>query len=88
MSEDDGEMRHRRLDELLTEIRVLLPGVQVLFAFLLSLPFLSSFRSVTGAQGVVYYATFLATMIAMVLLIVPPAYHRQAFRQRKKVQIV
>ena len=56
--------------------------------FLLSLPFLSSFRSVTGAQRVVYYATFLATMIAMVLLIVPPAYHRQAFRQRQKVQIV
>ena len=88
MAEDDSEMRHRRLDELLTEIRVLLPGVQVLFAFLLSLPFLNSFHSITGPQRIVYYVTFLSTMIAMVLLIVPPAFHRQAFRQRQKVLVV
>ena len=88
MSEDAQERHHRQLDELLTEVRVVLPGVQVLFAFLLSLPFLASFHSVTAAQRIIYFVSFLATTVAMALLIVPPAFHRMRFEQHQKANII
>jgi hypothetical protein len=88
VSEDAQERHHRQLDELLTEIRVVLPGVQVLFAFLLSLPFLASFHSVTAAQRIIYFISFLATTVAMALLIVPPAFHRMRFEQHQKANII
>jgi len=88
VTEDRQARHHRQLDELLTEIRVVLPGVQVLFAFLLSLPFLASFRTVTAAERVVYFVAFLATTGSMALLIVPPAYHRVRFQQHRKAGII
>lgn len=88
MTEDRREKHRRQLDELLAEIRVVLPGVQVLFAFLLTVPFMSSFHGVTAAQRIVYFVSFLATTAAMALLIVTPAYHRVRFQQRQKANIV
>ena len=88
MSESRDDRHHRQLDELLTEIRVVLPGVQVMFAFLLSLPFLTSFHSVTQAQRIVYFIAFMATTVSMALLIVTPAYHRVRFQEHYKARII
>jgi len=88
MSEESDDTRHRQLDELLTEIRVVLPGVQVLFAFLLSLPFLNAAQHVTSAQRVAYFISFFSTTLAIALLITPSAYHRMRFHQRQKEQII
>jgi len=88
MSESRDDRHHRQLDELLTEIRVVLPGVQVLFAFLLSLPFLSAAAHITTAQRVAYFISFFSTTLAIALLITPSAYHRMRFQQRHKEQII
>jgi uncharacterized protein DUF6328 len=78
---EDGKARvDRELIELLNELRVALPGVQVLFAFLLTLPFTQRFAEITTAQRDVYFASFLAAAAASALLIAPSAYHRLHFR--------
>jgi len=74
----------RELIELLTELRVVLPGVQVLFAFLLVVPFSARFGQVTGAQKTAYMVGLLATLLATILLIAPSAYHRLRWRERNK----
>lgn len=78
MSNDESneEQTRRRLDELLSELRVALPGVTVLFAFLLTLPFTSPFAELTNAQDAAYYTGLLAAAIAAVLFIAPSAIHR------------
>ena len=86
--ETEKERLDRNLIELLNELRVALPGVQVLFAFLLTVPFTQRFASLTPIQEKVYYATLLATAAATVLLIAPSAHHRINFRQREKAYIV
>ena len=68
------------LIELLNELRVALPGVQVLFAFLLAVPFSQRFSQVTDLQKDAYFVTLLATMAGTVLLIAPSAYHRLRWR--------
>ena len=88
MSEDQKERLNRELIELLNELRVALPGVQVLFAFLLTVPFTQQFSRVTDLQRNVYFATFLATAIATVLLIAPSSYHRLRWRQHDKEQML
>ena len=89
---DRDESEHERLDrnllELLNELRVALPGVQVLFAFLLTVPFTQRFTHLTKTQEDVYYAALLATAVAAVLLIAPSAHHRINFRQQDKAYIV
>ncbi len=81
----DNESKEERLDreliEFLNELRVALPGVQVLFAFLLGVPFTQRFAEVTTLQRNVYFATFLFTAAATALLIAPSAYHRMLWRQ-------
>src|SRR6266542_3632986 len=67
--EGEKERRDRELIELLNELRVVLPGVQVLFAFLLTVPFSNGYSIMTDLQRDVYFVTFLATTIATVLLI-------------------
>jgi len=67
---------------------VALPGVQVLFAFLLILPFQSRFGEVTDFQEKAYYVTLLCTALASVLLIAPSARHRERFRQDDKYWVV
>ncbi|HVM17241.1 MAG TPA: DUF6328 family protein [Gaiellaceae bacterium] len=78
----------RELIELLNELRVALPGVQVLFAFLLTVPFTGGFQRVTDLQRDAYMVALVATAIGSALLIAPTAYHRIRFRDRDKEQLL
>jgi hypothetical protein len=86
--ESEKERLDRNLLELLNELRVALPGVQVLFAFLLTVPFTQRFATLTDGQEKVYYVTLLLTTASTILLIAPSAHHRINFRQREKAYIV
>jgi hypothetical protein len=86
--ETNAERVDRNLTELLSELRVALPGVQVLFAFLLVVPFNQRFQSTTLFQRVLYFVTLLLTAAAAVLLIAPSFHHRLLFRQQQKERIV
>ncbi len=84
-----AESKHdRELIELLNELRVALPGVQVLFAFLLIVPFSQGFPQVTSVQKTVYFAAFLCTAVATVFFIGPSAYHRLRWRARDKEHLL
>lgn len=87
-NESHDERLNRELIELLNELRVVLPGVQVLFAFLLTVPFTNRFQRITNTQELVFFGTFLLTMIATGLLIAPSAYHRLRWRRHDKEQIL
>jgi hypothetical protein len=76
---EEKERLNRKLIELLNELRVALPGVQVLFAFLLILPFNTGFERTTGAQRAIYAAALICASAASALLIGPAAYHRHRF---------
>jgi hypothetical protein len=78
----------RNLAELMQEVRVVQTGVQVLFAFLLTVPFSAGFRQVTDFQTYVYFATLLVTALAAVLLIAPTSWHRLLFRRGDKEHLV
>jgi hypothetical protein len=78
----------RELTELLNELRVALPGVQVLFAFLLILPFQQKFSTVSDLDRTVYLAALLASMTAGALLIAPSVYHRLNFRRPDKERVL
>jgi hypothetical protein len=86
--ESEGERLDRNLGELLQELRVALPGVQVLFAFLLAVPFQQNFTKITPFQEKVYFATLLLTALSAVLLISPSAYHRMTFRMQQKNHLI
>jgi hypothetical protein len=83
-----GETRKERVDrellELLNELRVALPGVQILFAFLLIVPFQQTMAQTTDFQRDVYSITLVAVAVATGLLIAPAAQHRVLFRQHDK----
>ena len=74
----------RELMELLNELRVTLPGIQVMFAFLLVVPFSNGFVKVTELQKNVYFMSFLATAAATAFLIAPSTYHRLRWREGDK----
>jgi hypothetical protein len=74
----------RELTELLGELRVALPGVQMLFAFLLTVPFYARFETLTRTSRNVFFATFAFTTIAAVFMIAPSPNHRLAFRSHEK----
>jgi predicted neutral ceramidase superfamily lipid hydrolase len=82
--ETHKERVDRELIELLNELRVALPGVQVLFAFLLAVPFSERFGSTTDLQRDTYMVALLSTLAGSVFLIAPSAYHRIRFRDRDK----
>ena len=84
VAEDEKERLDRELIELLNELRVALPGVQVLFAFLLIVPFSQRYAQVTELQKEVYFASFLCAAVSTVLLIAPSAIHRIEWRQKDK----
>jgi hypothetical protein len=86
--ETEQERLDRQLDQLLNELRVAMPGVQVLFAFLLAVPFQQRFVEVTDFQKNVYFVTLLASAAASALFIAPTAYHRLMFRARDKPRLV
>jgi len=79
--EDRQERTAREMIELLQELRIVIPGVQVLFAFLLTVPFNQRFTELTPVQRDVFFATLLCTAAATALLIAPSAHHRLLFRQ-------
>jgi hypothetical protein len=87
-AESKDERLDRELIELLNELRVALPGVQVLFAFLLGVPFTQRFAQVTDLQKDVYFVTFLCAAVATALLIAPSAYHRLEWRQGDKEHLL
>ena len=87
-NETPAERVDRNFNELLGELRIALPGVQVLFAFLLAVPFAQRFSQLTGFQRGLYFAVLLLTALASALLIAPTAYHRIQFRQGRKLEIL
>jgi ABC-type uncharacterized transport system YnjBCD permease subunit len=90
--EHDDESRRERVNreliELLNELRVALPGVQVLFAFLLAVPFSNGYSRITEFQKNVFFVTLAATAVSTACFIVPTAYHRLNFRNREKERIL
>ncbi len=86
--ETQKERTSRELIELLNELRVALPGVQVLFAFLLAVPFSNGFATATNAQKGMFFATLALTTIASILLIAPSSYHRINFRAQDKERLL
>jgi uncharacterized protein involved in cysteine biosynthesis len=86
--ETEDERVDRNLQEMLGELRVALPGVQVLFAFLLVVPFNQRFADVTSFQQTVYFVTLLFTAASAICLIAPSAHHRLEFRRQNKAAIV
>jgi predicted neutral ceramidase superfamily lipid hydrolase len=86
--ESESERVDRNLQEMLGELRVALPGVQVLFAFLLVVPFNQRFGQVTDYQRTLYLVTLLVTTASTVCLIAPTAHHRLEFRRQDKDLIV
>src|SRR3954468_8871569 len=87
-SESEKERLDRNLGELLQELRVALPGVQVLFAFLLVVPFNQRFPDISNFQRTLYFITLLLATAATACLIAPTAHHRIEFRAEDKKRIV
>jgi predicted membrane channel-forming protein YqfA (hemolysin III family) len=86
--ESEDERLNRELIEFLNELRVVLPGVQVLFAFLLTVPFTNQFSRITNGQRQVFFFTFLCTTAATAFLIAPSAYHRLRWREYDKERML
>src|SRR5829696_1675241 len=87
--EESQEQRfNRELIELLNELRVALPGVQVLFAFLLIVPFSNGFPKLSTFDREIYFVAFIATAVSTVLLIAPSSYHRLRWRQHDKERML
>jgi hypothetical protein len=86
--ETEEERLDRNLSELLQELRVALPGVQVLFAFLLAVPFQQNFTKISEFEKKVYFGTLLCTAISAALLISPSAYHRLTFHFQQKRELI
>ena len=88
----DGESKGERLDrelmELLQELRVILPGVQVLLAFLLTAPFQQRFADLPGSLRNAFFASISCATVATVLLIAPSAHHRLRWRARDKERLL
>jgi membrane associated rhomboid family serine protease len=86
--ETAAERADRNFSELLQELRVAQTGVQILFAFLLTLPFTQRFAEIDAEQRVVYLGTLIATALATSCLIAPVSHHRILFRRRRKAELV
>jgi Family of unknown function (DUF6328) len=86
--ESEHERRDRQIGELLQELRVALPGVQILFAFLLTVPFSQGFPRLTVFQRDVYYVTLIAAVLSAACLIGPSASHRLRFHQGDRAWVI
>ena len=86
--ESEEERADRNLSDLLQELRVALPGVQVLFAFLLTVPFTQRFKELTPFQEKLYFGVLICVALSSVLLVAPTAGHRVLFRRQQKEFIV
>src|SRR4051794_368972 len=92
LSHREGESSHQRWDrnfaDLLQELRVAQTGVQILFAFLLTLPFSSGFPKTTELQKIVFVVALMTAAFATAMIISPVAFHRALFRQGRKPELV
>ncbi|MCU1358190.1 MAG: hypothetical protein JWM89_3608 [Acidimicrobiales bacterium] len=86
--ETEKDRLNRELDQLLGELRVALPGVQVLFAFLLTVPFSQRFTALDETARDVYFAAVTLTAAASLLLIAPTVHHRLRFREGTKEELI
>jgi Kef-type K+ transport system membrane component KefB len=86
--ESKGERLDRELNELLQELRVVLPGVQVLLAFLLTAPFQQRFAQLPASQRNAFFASIACATVATALLIAPSAHHRLRWREREKERLL
>ena len=86
--ETKEERLDRELEELLQELRLALPGVQILFAFLLVVPFNNRFAKIDDLQRVVWFVALLVALGAVACFITPTAYHRIRFRDYDKERLV
>jgi hypothetical protein len=86
--ESEAERLDRNLGELLQELRVALPGVQVLFAFLLTVPFSQRFEDLSNFEEKLYFGVLICAALATVLLVAPTAGHRILFRRQLKEYLV
>jgi len=86
--ESEEERADRNLSDLLQELRVALPGVQVLFGFLLTVPFSRRFTDLSAFQEKLYFGVLISVALATVLLVAPTAGHRILFRRQQKEFIV
>jgi hypothetical protein len=88
VEETEKEQADRQLIELLSELRVVLPGAQVLLAFLFTVPFATRFNRVTETQRSAYLACLLCTAVGTMLLMAPSVYHRLRWHQGGKADVV
>jgi hypothetical protein len=86
--ESKGERLDRELGELLQELRVILPGVQVLLAFLLTAPFQQRFAAIPGSMRNAFFAAIVCATLATAFLIAPSAHHRMRWRAGDKERLV
>lgn len=84
----DPKQLSRNLNELLQELRVVQPGVQILSAFLLTVPFSARFETLSDHQRMVYLIVLSGSLLTTVLMMAPVAFHRMLFRQRRRLWIV
>jgi cation transport ATPase len=82
--EAEEDRLEREHEELFHELRSIIPGVEVLFAFLLTVAFTARFEQLTALQRAVYYTSFFCAGLTLVLLLAPSSFHRIRFRHRDK----
>lgn len=86
--ETTDERENRQLTELLNELRVALPGVQMLFGFLLAVPFSQRFSAISTNQRLLYYAAFVSAAAASVCFIAPTSFHRIVWQRGRKAVLL
>jgi amino acid transporter len=86
--ESERERLNRELIELLNELRVALPGVQVLFAFLLAVPFANGFPRLEKLDRDIFFVAFITTALSTAFLIAPSSYHRLRWRAHDKERLL
>jgi hypothetical protein len=85
---EESRKRDRQMIELLQELRIALPGVQILFAFLLTVPFAQGFQRTTSFQRNLFYGVLIATAISTICFIAPTATHRLRFHRSDRAYII
>lgn len=88
MAETTKEKTDRQLIELLNELRVMLPGAQILLGFLLTAPFATRFQRATHLDRVLLFACALVTAVAVLLLMAPAVYHRIRWNRGGKTDVI
>jgi hypothetical protein len=86
--EDEATRLNRNFDDLLQELRVSQNGTQILFAFLLTVPFSNGFTKTTDFQRALFLATLLLAAFSAAMLIAPAVMHRVLFHKHLKAELV